>query len=156
MNASCGRAVHDLPAFFGGDWSLRRVISDPDGGRLGEFEGSARFVPDEDVLHYEERGSLRLGEHRGPAFRALRYHVTGPGRAHVHFDYGDFFHALDLREGYCRAEHPCRDDLYRGEFGVVDDDTWWQRWVVSGPTKNHVLCTEFSRGRTPPGPEGTT
>lgn len=148
--------MHDLPAFFGGAWSLRRVISAPDGGRLGEFEGSARFTPDEDVLCYEERGSLRLGDYQGPAFRALRYHVTGPGQAHVYFDYGDFFHSLDLREGGCRAEHPCRDDLYRGEFGVVDDDTWWQRWVVSGPTKSHVLYTEFFRGKSPPGPEGTT
>ncbi|PRW63057.1 DUF6314 family protein [Actinopolyspora mortivallis] len=145
MNTACGHPVCDLPAFLGGWWSLWRVISDPDGTRMGEFDGSGSFRAVDDVLVYEEQGTLRLGDYRGNAFRSLRYHVTGPGRAEVYFDYGGFFHTLDLRSGHCRTHHPCRDDLYQGEFGVADENRWWQRWVVSGPTKNHVLHTVFTR-----------
>lgn len=138
-------AVSDLEAFFVGSWRLERVISDPAGVRIGSFAGSLVFTPEQDRLVYHEQGVLELGAHRGPASRTLHYAVTGPGQALVHFDYGDFFHEVDLREGWWTTEHPCRDDLYEGEYRVLDVDHWWQRWVVAGPTKNHVMVTDFWR-----------
>lgn len=148
MTAGTRYPVHDLAAFFLGEWLLSREIFDVDGVGLGTFDGSARFDLDEDVLFYHESGVLRMGQHAGQASRDLRYHLVAPGRAAVYFDYGDFFHELDLRTGHWQARHPCRDDLYRGEFDVFGADSWRQRWDVSGPTKNHVLVTDFRRERT--------
>lgn len=145
MSGSQRYPVPDLADFLVGSWSLRRTILASDGQRLGEFTGSGEFTPAGTVLEYRERGTLRFGGYQGSASRELRYHVTGPGQAAVYFDYGDFFHELDLRRGYWNTSHPCRDDLYRGEFEVLDSGTWWQCWEVSGPTKNHVLRTRFRR-----------
>lgn len=143
------RPVADLVAYFAGRWSLRREITDGAGERVGEFTGTAWFTAGSGVLDYREEGELRMGAHRGPAHRALRYVLTEPGRAEVYFDYGDFFHLLDLRSGECEATHPCRDDLYRGQYRILGADQWVQCWQVSGPTKNHALRTVFDRDAAP-------
>lgn len=144
------RPVDDFESFFAGRWSLDREIFDPAGVRMGAFNGSLVFAVEQGGLVYRERGVLELGGHRGHASRTLHYTVTGPGQAVVHFDYGGFFHEVDLREGWWATKHPCRDDLYEGEYRVLGVDRWWQRWVVAGPTKNHVLVTDFRReGATP-------
>lgn len=137
--------VPDLVSYFAGAWSLEREIRDAAGEPVGSFTGTARFCAEPAALTYREQGELRLGGHRGPAQRALRYVVTGPGQAEVYFDYGDFFHALDLRTGSWQAGHPCRDDFYRGTYRVLGPDRFEQRWQVSGPTKNHELVTVFDR-----------
>lgn len=137
--------VPDLVAYFAGPWSLRREITDDSGEQVGEFTGTAWFTASEGALDYREEGQLRMGAHCGPAHRALRYVLTGPGQAEVRFDYGDFFHLLDLRSGECEAVHPCRDDLYRGQYRILGPDRWVQSWQVSGPTKNHALRTVFDR-----------
>lgn len=143
--ASEHHPVEDLAAYFVGTWRLDREIVDDAGQALGSFAGSAEFSADGEVLDYREEGVLELGSHRAPAYRALRYYLDGPGRALVYFDYGEFFHDLDLRQGWWSTNHPCRDDLYRGEYRMLGTDQWWQRWVVSGPTKNHTLTTSFQR-----------
>ncbi len=137
--------VTDVQWFLVGEWSLERDIVDTAGGPAGEFSGTAEARFEGGVVVYREQGRMRLGGHEGPASRCLHYHVTGPGQARVFFDYGDFFHELDLRTGYATAQHPCRADLYRGEFAVLDVDNWWQRWVVTGPEKNHVISTRLCR-----------
>lgn len=141
--------VPDLTGYLAGTWRLHREIHDPDGAPLGTFTGTATFTPREADLDYVERGTLSLGGYSGPAHRALRYHVTGPGQAAVHFDHGGFFHDLDLRDGLWRAEHPCSADLYRGEFHIQGPDRWIQHWSVSGPTKNHALTTTYLRESDP-------
>ncbi|MFR9729811.1 DUF6314 family protein [Saccharopolyspora sp. MS10] len=138
--------VADLAEFFAGRWVLRRDIVDDRGARLGGFAGESEFTArDGDLVVYQERGELVLGSHRGEARRTLHYRLAEAGRASVHFDHGGFFHDLDLRSGRWLVEHPCRADLYRGEFEVSGPDSWWQRWRVSGPAKAHILTTAFTR-----------
>jgi hypothetical protein len=137
--------VSDLAAYFAGQWRLHREIVDERGTPMGTFTGEAIFTAEGTELIYHEQGTLNLGDHHAPAHRTLHYRITGPGQASVHFDYGDFFHDLDLRDGHWRAEHPCSADLYQGEFTIQGPDSWAQVWTVSGPTKNHTLRTEFRR-----------
>ncbi len=139
--------VTDLAEFFAGRWWVDRDIVDDAGQRMGTFAGTASFTAGEPGLVYQEQGVLELGAHRGPARRALRYRVCGPGQAWVYFDYGDFFHELDLRQGWWRTSHPCRDDLYRGEYRVCGPDRWRQEWTVAGPAKNYAMSTGFNRSR---------
>lgn len=141
-------AVTDIEAYFVGRWRVDRVIFDASGARIGAFTGSLTFAVDDGVLVYHEDGVLDFGSHRGPATRTLHYAVTGPGQADVHFGYGDFFHEVDLREGSWSTRHPCRDDLYQGEYRIIDADHWQQEWVVAGPTKNHTMSTDFRRETT--------
>lgn len=137
--------VADLAGYFAGRWLLRREIVDSRGAPAGTFTGSATFSEGDEGLVYAEQGTLELGTYRGAAHRRLYYQLTGPGRAAVYFDYGDFFHELDLRDGHWRTRHPCRDDLYRGEFRVQGPDRWQQWWAVAGPAKNHSMSTSFRR-----------
>lgn len=138
-------SVTDLMAYFGGQWGIRRDIVNDTGREIGRFVGSADFQPDADRLVYHEHGVLKLEAHRGPAHRTLHYQITGSGLADVYFGYGDFFHNLDLRTGWWRARHPCRDDVYLGEYEVLGPDQWRQEWMVRGPAKNHTLTTVFDR-----------
>ncbi len=137
--------VRDVGEFFVGEWALERDVADEAGSLLGAFSGEAVFTRSEGELVFHEQGTLVLGAHQAPAHRTLHFRLDGGSRARVHFDYGDFFHDLDLSSGRWRAQHPCRDDLYQGEYVVCGRDEWWQRWSVAGPTKNHVLTTRFLR-----------
>lgn len=137
--------VSDLIDYFAGSWSLHREIRDAAGNPVGSFTGTAGFTAEDGALGYREEGELRMGAHHGPAHRALRYVLDGPGRAEVFFDYGEFFHALDLRTGECEATHPCREDVYRGHYRILGPHQWLQNWQVTGPTKNHELHTVFDR-----------
>lgn len=142
--------VVDFLAYFAGQWHAERDIHGGVGEPDGKFVGTATFTPETDgdgvVLRYFEQGRLRLGEHEGPAHRQLRYHITGHGQADVYFSHGGFFHDVDLRDGQWRSSHPCRDDLYRGEYTVLTADQWELTWQVAGPTKNHTMTTLFDRG----------
>lgn len=139
--------VFDLADYLGGRWSLEREIRDGHDRRLGTVTGTVEVTLEGGVLVYYEQGTLDLGTYRGPAHRTVHYRITGPGQAEVYFDYGEFFHELDLREGRWDTRHPCRDDLYRGEFRVHGPHEWEQRWTVAGPTKNHTLTTRLRRDR---------
>ncbi|MBA8824639.1 hypothetical protein FHX42_001986 [Saccharopolyspora lacisalsi] len=144
-----GWPVFDLADYLGGHWRLDRGIRDGAGAELGTFAGTAEVTVEGSVLVYDERGTLDVGTYRGPAHRRLRYRITGPGLAEVYFDYGDFFHDLDLREGWWRTRHPCREDLYRGEFHVHGRHEWEQAWTVAGPTKNYAMTTRLRRAGAP-------
>ena len=137
--------VTDLVAYFAGEWQLEREIRTADGVPAGEVTGTATFTETDGVLVYLEEGELRWGGYTGPVTRTLHYRPAGPGRAAVHFDHGGFFHDVDLRTGGWTAEHPCRADVYRGEYHVVDAGHWRQEWAVRGPAKDHLIVTTFSR-----------
>lgn len=138
--------VTDLAAYLAGRWRLDREIVDAVGARIGTFAGRADLTTEDAwTLRYHERGTLELGAHSGEATRALRYHLTDPGRADVHFDHGGFFHTVDLRDGGCRAEHLCVADLYRVTYRIAGPDDWSQEWTVTGPAKAHTIRSAFRR-----------
>lgn len=137
--------VADLADYLTGRWQLDREIVGDAGEMIGTFTGSATVAPQDDVLVFHEEGTLAFGTHSGPAERTLHYRVTGAGRAAVHFTHGGFFHGVDLRDGSCSTNHPCRDDLYSGEYLVLGPDEWRLTWTVVGPAKDHVIRSDFRR-----------
>ncbi|WP_033294654.1 DUF6314 family protein [Amycolatopsis jejuensis] len=138
--------ITDLIGYFSGEWELAREIADVGGNPMGRATGHATFTCTDDLLVYRETGELHLGEHRGPFIRTLHYHPAGGPRAAVHFDHGGFFHDLDLATGEWTTEHPCQADWYHGSYRLLGDRLWEQEWVVTGPAKDHVIRTRFSRG----------
>jgi hypothetical protein len=136
--------------FLLGEWSVAREISDHRSGRSGSFRGIARFRPDPGgraglVLSYREHGELSFGRHRGPASRALCYCERPDGAADVRFADGRAFYLLDLRAGYCQAEHPCGPDCYLVSLRVLSDDSYTETWRVTGPVKDYEMTTTYVR-----------
>ena len=169
--------VTDVLAYLAGTWHVERTVADLAGGGTGTFDGTTVFAPldpdgadqsgdglpgrgersgdggDRSGLLHHESGTFRWQGTPRPAERTLRY-LPGEhsGTARVEFSDRRFFHDLDLRTGAYVAYHPCAADLYRGEFTVLGADRWRTRWRVTGPAKDLVLVTDYTRARrhTPP------
>ncbi len=100
------------------------------------------------TLAYREEGCLELGGFETLAHQSYLYAFPAPHRAHraeVRFADGRPFHVLDLRDGQWSAEHVCAADLYRGRFRAEGPDRWSVLWTVTGPRKDQVLESLFTR-----------
>jgi len=138
--------VADLRAYLAGAWEIRRDLDDRRRGQRGRFEGTADFTAgDEGALDYREEGLLALGGFETLAHQSYSYTFPAPHLAEVRFADGRPFHALDLRAGGWEAEHLCVADLYRGRFRAEGPERWSVTWTVSGPRKDHVLESRFTR-----------
>jgi hypothetical protein len=136
--------------YLAGDWDVVREIADHRSGRAGRFRGRASFRPTTDsprscALDFAEQGELRIGGHRGPAARSLRYHGRADGSADVRFADGRAFFRLDLRSGSCRAVHPCRADRYAVTVTWLSPDCFTEIWRVTGPEKDYDITTVYTR-----------
>ena len=143
-----GMPVTDLRAFFAGTWTLTRQIDDRRAGTQYVMHGTGRFQPapgepatlvyDEEVV-WQPAGQTMTGTRR-----YLLADLHG-ARAEVRFDDGRPFHALDLSAGSCPVHHDCPPDRYDGAYRVLDGDRFTVRWTVTGPRKDSVLETTFTR-----------
>lgn len=156
------KALHsrgDLAAFFRGTWRMRRRLNDQCLDLVGRFVGTARFVPGDGRLDYEEAGALEFGSHRGRANQRYLYFPLGPAVMAVCFADGRLFHTLDFSRGLAHVAHDCGADHYRGRYRIMGDDCWSQAWRVEGPRKQLSIVTLFRRVRgsdDAPGTGGTT
>jgi uncharacterized protein DUF6314 len=144
------RPVAATARFLLGDWSIAREVRDHRAGRPGSFCGKASFVPEPGgraglQLDYRELGELRMGRHRGPASRSLRYRERPDGAADVRFPDGRPFYRRDLRAGCCQAEHRCGADLYLVSVRVLSGDSFTERWRVTGPAKDYEMTSTYLR-----------
>jgi hypothetical protein len=154
--------------YLAGDWDVVREIADHRTGQAGSFRGQASFRPaaaghasaagqqgslDGRVLDFTEHGELRLGSHRGPASRSLRYYGRSDGSADVRFSDGREFYRLDLSYGSSKAAHPCRADRYVVTVTRLSADAFSEVWRVTGPAKDYDMTTVYTRAgeRTRPG-----
>ena len=143
---SAGRfPIVDLKAYLEGAWRICRRIDDQRRGERGTFDGEATFSREKATLRYHERGVLRLNDFEGEGSRGYVYAFPAAAIAEVYFEDGRFFHTLDLTSGIWSAEHTCGEDLYRGEFVVVDADLWGAVWHVNGLRKKLILDAEYRR-----------
>ncbi len=167
MDAAHGLlAVPDLPAFLLGGWTIEREIDDRLGGRRGTLRGTATFRARDERLEWLERGTLRIGDLETAATRRLWIvpagtapeagetggtdpstppTAHGAGRWEVRFEDGRPFHPLDLRDGGCAVDHPCRDDHYAGSYAVLGRDAFRARWRVVGPRKDQLISSLYRR-----------
>ncbi|NYE96371.1 hypothetical protein FHU41_002621 [Psychromicrobium silvestre] len=150
--------VPDLAAFLIGSWRIERTVLDRASGQSGTFEGQLVFTTpqhpelknsahgDGTVLRYSETGKLRWAGTQAPVKRDYLLHSTdNPAVLDWYFDYGGYFHSLDLRTGQWRAEHPCSADRYRVEYAVHSAELLEVSWDVAGPTKDQLLHSLWRR-----------
>lgn len=128
---------------FEGAWVLERRILHDDGPDA-KFRGSARFIPDETGLIYEEKGLMKIDGHRPvSAQRRYLWREDEDGAIEVLFEDGRAFHRIDGDAP--EDSHWCDPDTYdvRYEFGHWPD--WISTWKVSGPRKSYRMVSNYRR-----------
>jgi len=126
-----------------GEWLLRRSIEDRKAGVSGRFDGRSVWRRDGAGLQQEETGLLHYGT--APPMQATRRYLWREDAAGlcVLFEDGRPFHRL--RAGAMRDRHLCAPDTYDVTYDLSDWPDWQQVWRVTGPRKDSVLRSRFSR-----------
>jgi hypothetical protein len=112
---------------------------------LGRLHGTADFAPDRDGVRFTERGVLTLPKARTEAQRAYRFVIEGDDRFSVFFADGRLFHRAEVAAGIASVTHDCVPDTYRGRYRFAAPDCWRLSWRITGPRKDLVISTVFSR-----------
>ena len=136
--------VYNLLSYLQGNWALTRKVSDLRLNIPGFLRGTIEITRQPEkggrhVLAYREEGELQFGEYKEKVFRHYQFYFPVAHSALVLFSDGKIFHKLDLRTGFFKVEHLCKEDLYRGSFCVESSNAWLSEWKVSGPSKKLIL-----------------
>ncbi|WJY21342.1 DUF6314 family protein [Fontisubflavum oceani] len=126
-----------------GVWRLERQIEDRRAKLTGHLTGEARWVPDRDGLLQIETGLLHYGD--APPMQAERRYLWRDGThgLEVSFEDGCPFHKVDPTTP--EADHFCAPDSYRVRYELADWPRWSSRWRVTGPHKDAVIFSRYSR-----------
>lgn len=143
----------DTLSYLIGRWSVVRSITDHRNAIAGRFVGDAAFieaaaVPERSIralAHYDEKGELSFGGHRGTARRHLEYRAYADGSVATFFSDGRKFVDLDLRSGAWRTTHLCGSDHYEITIVVKSSEMFEEHWRVSGPSKDYEAVTDLTR-----------
>ena len=130
-----------------GVWTLHREIDDARLG-AGRFEGCATFAAQADgVLLYEERGELRLGAWRGPAWRRWIYVLEGDALVIRYSDTNAELHTFRFSPEpgcFARHTHICGADRYDATLQRLPDGALTLSYVIIGPAKDYRLNTRLT------------
>ena len=143
---SLGNSLHKFQS-LSGHWIIERIIK-PGGVMIGQAE--FKCLSDTEY-HYIEQGTLTLdhGEDIEGVKRAYVYkfendviqiyYADGP-------DNGKLFQALDFTsEKEAQAEHLCGEDFYKSSYSFSFPDHFSIQHMVSGPKKDYVSETKYSK-----------
>lgn len=128
---------------FEGRWSVVRGIKDQRAGLDGTFEGEAVWSADGDGLIQTEAGVLHYGT--APPMQATRRYLWRAQGTDLKlfFDDGRPFHTVPVAGQ--EALHDCPPDTYRVRYSFDGPDAFTTVWHVTGPRKDAVLTTQFTR-----------
>lgn len=143
----------DLRSYLSGIWAVERRMLDRSTGTTGTFMGSTVFAPgpasaDDGALLQSEHGTVRWGDHEGPAAREYVWRPTDAAATmDVFFPDGRFFHRVSLSadSSGLRAQHWCDPDDYRVSYTVLGPDQFRYVWDVRGPAKDLLLTSTLTR-----------
>ena len=82
---------------------------------------------------------------RAEAQQAYRFTIENDHAFSVFFADGRFFHRADIIGGVALAAHDCAPDTYCGRYRFPEPDRWSLSWRITGPRKDLVISTTFSR-----------
>lgn len=128
---------------FEGVWDIARSIRPAD-GPVARFEGQGIWTPARGGLDYAERGTLSVPG-AAPMTAERRYHWTT--ELMVYFDDGRLFHQVPPGGGETR--HWCDPDSYTGQYDFSAWPAFEVSWHVTGPRKDYVMHSRFTRSATP-------
>jgi hypothetical protein len=98
-----------------------------------------------DEARFSESGLLRLAGVTTEAARDYRFKILAQDRFRVSFADGRFFHEAQVVGDAALMSHDCAADLYRGRYRFEGPGRWRLSWRITGPRKDLVIATVFSR-----------
>lgn len=128
-----------------GSWTFTRWIEDHRAGQGIEVVGEATITVSTDGATYDEAGRMALPGQ--PPLQSTRRYLLREGGDHLafHFDDGRFFHRWDYGLTHPTCHHHCPPDSYDVRYDTSDWPTWRATWTVSGPRKDYVMTTRYTR-----------
>lgn len=144
----------ELINYFKGEWSFAREIKTDNEKLFAVAEGNASFKADSDVdsLFYSEDGHLDLKQsntknifYKNYLFSFFKDHLK------VYFSGGANSEQLYQEYKFTDnkitpiAEHACNRDFYNSEYLIIDHNQFKQVTKISGPQKDFLITTDFSR-----------
>lgn len=127
-----------------GDWRFERVVEDRRSGQRSEVHGSGSITRESATqLRWEESGTWTRAGLSTPVARTHLLVRGAEGRWVVLFDDERLFHAWSPGT---EVVHPCGEDTYRGHYDLAGlPGSWRTRWHCTGPAKDHLLTTTWTR-----------
>jgi hypothetical protein len=144
----------ELINYFKGGWTFAREIKTDNVKLFALAKGNASFTKDSNVhsLFYTEDGELDLTLsktknvfYKNYLFSFFEDHIK------VFFSGGTNSEQLYQEYKYTDnqimpiAEHACNRDFYNSEYVIIDHNQFKQVTKISGPQKDFLITTVFSR-----------
>lgn len=147
---------------FAGRWRIARRIKDALGPDA-QFDGEANFAREGAALLLTEAGQMRIGAQSFAATRRYLWRQGAGSVIDVLFDDGRYFHSFDAAMPEPAAHHDCPPDVYdvgydftglsdaagptglSGLTGSAPAPQWHARWRVTGPRKDYVMTSTYTR-----------
>jgi hypothetical protein len=131
------------PTALLGSWRFERTIDDRLAGRRTRVDGTATLSSDgAGRIRWSENGVMHGPGGDVPVSQTRLVAQDPAGAWQVLFSDGRPFH--DWRPGAVVA-HDCAPDDYRGLIARSPDGGWTMRWAASGPEKDYVIDTAYTR-----------
>lgn len=138
-----------------GDWRFGRVVEDRRSGGQSQVWGTGAITRESATrLRWHEEGTWTRA---GVASPVARTHLVdlverdGERRWVVLFDDERLFHRWAFGT---EVVHPCGEDTYVGHYDLTglteQPGRWTTRWHCTGPAKDYVLTTTWTRSPAPP------
>ena len=124
---------------------MERRIHDTKNREIGRLRGRAEFTPGHGDIGFVERGVLVLAHARMEAWRDYRFVIDDDHAFSVFFSDGRLFHRARIIAGTASVSHDCAPDTYCGRYRFPHPDRWSLSWRITGPRKDLVISTVFSR-----------
>ncbi len=127
---------------FAGMWQIDRQIQSDIAPHRGRFLGQVQFAMIPEGLQYHETGALCF--EGGPTMQADRRYLwrAARGGIDIFFEDGRYFHSIT---GAQTAMHDCAPDTYEVAYEFAKWPVWQSTWRVTGPRKNYVMTSKFTR-----------
>jgi len=139
------KSAIDLRPYLEGSWDITRSIDDRRNDAPGRLTGRAVFIPEDNGLHYQESGRLKMAAFDDNVHQRYLFRFPEKHCATVSFTDGRSFHDLDLSTGTWQAHHVCGPDIYDGEFELDGENAWRSQWTIHGPRKDMTIRTCYTR-----------
>lgn len=127
--------------------------------------GTASFLPTKTQNHgllYKEQGTLYSIEQSMNPIQTHRHYFFDFSSSPIRVFFvnnpeplqlGDLFHTLEFDSttqqeptcGTAQFEHLCINDLYKGNFQILNKDKFCWNWFITGPNKDGNIQSVYQR-----------
>ena len=132
-----------------GYWHLWRTICNTQTGKLSAMWGAGTFSSFKKghLSYFEEVNHWTVAQTLHRATKKYGYRFTSQALEIYSKDEteGKFFLKMPLQKKNLEGTATCGSDCYQLHWRWQGNKTFWQRYCITGPRKNYVITSIFSR-----------